>query len=626
MKKLALFVFSLLALSCSSGNGWVRVEGNKFIDPKGKEIIFRGLCFSDPVKLVREGHWNEEYFAEAAEWGANIVRFAVHPGHINSLGWDETFAEMDKGVEYAKKYGLYIIMDWHSIGNLVNEKFTAKYYETTKEETIRFWKTVAERYKDEPQVAMYELFNEPTINGQCAGATWTQWKELQEQIIDEIRAINPHALCLCACFDWAYDLKPIATEPVRRENIAYVSHPYPMKRRQPWEGQWEKDFGYVADTYPVICTEIGFCLENEKGAHVPVKSTVDYGNRITKYFEEKGISFTVWCFDPQWAPMLFSDWDFTPTTQGRFFKTYLQSKKAGLKEPARPPIIGLAHAAFFTKDMESTRSFFKDYFGYDEPIVMKNDDGSLAFTVIKINDRQLVELFPEREQMTPRLYHFALETTDAEAMRLYLKSKGCEVPDQTPRGRTGNLNYFVKDPNGNICEIVEYGKDGMNAKDIGQHLPKTRIAPRMSHVGIPTPDLDKALSFYVDILGFREVWRGGPDPAKVNWVHVQTPEGEETLELMLYEKKPSWGSMGSMNHICLEVSDIEAAKAELDSRTLPEGLRQPSDIRTGINRKRQVNCYNIEGTRVERMEDHTVDGVPAPSSTGVPMKYVPEQQ
>jgi hypothetical protein len=105
MKKLALFVFSLLALSCSSGNGWVRVEGNKFIDPKGKEIIFRGLCFSDPVKLVREGHWNEEYFAEAAEWGANIVRFAVHPGHINSLGWDETFAEMDKGVEYAKKYG-----------------------------------------------------------------------------------------------------------------------------------------------------------------------------------------------------------------------------------------------------------------------------------------------------------------------------------------------------------------------------------------------------------------------------------------------------------------------------------------------------------------------------------------
>ena len=48
-------------------------------------------------------------------------------------------------------------------------------------------------------------------------------------------------------------------------------------------------------------------------------------NLIVKSMK-KGISFTVWCFDPNWAPMLFSDWDFTPTTQGRFFKAYLQGQ------------------------------------------------------------------------------------------------------------------------------------------------------------------------------------------------------------------------------------------------------------------------------------------------------------
>ena len=80
----------------------------------------------------------------------------------------------------------------------------------------------------------------------------------------------------------------------------------------------------LADTYPVVCTEIGFCLEDEPGAHIPVMSTEIYGEHITKYFEQKGISFTVWCFDTSWAPMLISDWDFTPTTQGRFFKAYLQ--------------------------------------------------------------------------------------------------------------------------------------------------------------------------------------------------------------------------------------------------------------------------------------------------------------
>lgn len=62
--------------------GRVHVEGNQFVDPQGFPIIFRGLCFSDPVKLERDGHWNEEYFAKAAEWGANIVRFAVHPQNI----------------------------------------------------------------------------------------------------------------------------------------------------------------------------------------------------------------------------------------------------------------------------------------------------------------------------------------------------------------------------------------------------------------------------------------------------------------------------------------------------------------------------------------------------------------
>jgi len=331
MKKInpSVFILSvltlILAVSCSTRNGWVRVEGNKFIDPQGEEIIFRGLCFSDPVKLVRDGQWDERYFAAAADWGANVVRFAVHPTNLNSLGWEETFAAMDQGIEWAKLHNLYVIMDWHSIGNLKEEKYTSSMYDTTLEETIKFWRTVAQRYKDEPQVALYELYNEPTVTG-TGDCSWEEWKEIQEQIIDTVRTYNPHAVCLCAGFNWAYDLTPVAYAPIARENVAYVSHPYPMKRSEPWEEQWEKDFGYVADTYPVICTEIGYCLPDEPGAHVPVMGNDNYGKHITEYFEQKGISFTVWCFDVDWSPMLISDWDFTPTTQGRFFKAYLQGQ------------------------------------------------------------------------------------------------------------------------------------------------------------------------------------------------------------------------------------------------------------------------------------------------------------
>ena len=291
---------------------------------------------------------------------------------------------------------------------------------------------------------------------------------------------------------------------------------------------------------------------------------------------------------------------------------------------SRPKITGVAHAAFFTKDLDNTREFFKDYLGYGESVVMPDKNGGTAFTIIKINDRQYVELFPERSVGTPRMYHFAIETDDAEGMRRYLESKGYKVPETTPKGRTGNSNYFVYSPDGSICEIVQYEPESMTIRDAGNYLPDTRISARMSHVGFMVADLEKAMSFYVDVLGFKEVWRGGPDPKKVKWVHLQVPEGDETIELMLHDSEPSWQRMGSMNHICLEVEDVEAVEDILSKRKLPEGCPVPSAISTGINKKRQKNYYSIDGTRVEIMEDHTVTGYPAPSSEGYPMKYVPE--
>lgn len=319
----------LMALTASARKmSRIHVEGNKFVNSKGQVFTFRGVCMSDPVKLVSDGHWDEEYFQAAADYGANVVRFAVHPAHINRMGWEQTFAAMDQGIAWAKKRGMYVIMDWHSIGNLKDAKFTNAMYNTTLEETFRFWRTVASRYRKEPTVALYEVFNEPTVSGDELGScTWTEWRDLQEQIIDTIRTYNPQAVCLCAGHNWAYDLTGVAQHPIRRDNVGYVSHPYPQKREQPWEQQWEKDFGYVADTYPVVCTEIGYCLEGERGAHVPVKSTDVYGEHITQYLDSKGISFTIWCFDPQWAPMIISDWNFTLTTQGRFFKRYFDARK-----------------------------------------------------------------------------------------------------------------------------------------------------------------------------------------------------------------------------------------------------------------------------------------------------------
>ncbi|MBO4537172.1 MAG: DUF1080 domain-containing protein [Bacteroidales bacterium] len=291
------------------------------------------------------------------------------------------------------------------------------------------------------------------------------------------------------------------------------------------------------------------------------------------------------------------------------------------KAVPRPKILAVAHAAFFTSDYEQTCRLYGDFFGYEHPSTIYTQNGDVNLTIFKINDYQYVEIFKEREAGAPRMYHYAVLTDDAEGMRLYLQSKGVTVPDKTPKGRVGNYNYFIKDPNGVICEIVQYGEDGEMAANYGLHMPQTRISAHMSHVGFQCPDLDKALAFYQGILGFKEVWRGGPDPEKVKWVHLQVPEGEDTVELMLYEEEPSLAQKGSMNHICLEVDDVNQAKSVLDGRAYPSGCKSPTPPKFGFNKKAQINYYDPDQTRIEVMAKETYDGVPAPSSQGVPMKY-----
>ena len=323
-----LLLSSLVQAQSTATLSQVSVKGNSFVTADGKTIVFRGLDTSDPDKLARDGHWNKEYFEAMKSWGANMVRFPVHPTAWRKQGKENYLKLLDQGVQWATELGLYVIIDWHSIGNLRTEMYQSDMYETTQKETLEFWRTMATHFKGNTTVACFELFNEPTVmNGQIGTCTWAQWKALNEEMITIIRANGVKAVPLIAGFNWAYDLTAVMNDPISAEGIAYVSHPSPMKREKPWEEKWTADWGHVAKRYPVILTEIGFCGPDDKGAHVPVISDESYGDAITKYADANGISYTIWVFDPQWAPMLISDWKFTPTRQGRYFKTALQKSK-----------------------------------------------------------------------------------------------------------------------------------------------------------------------------------------------------------------------------------------------------------------------------------------------------------
>jgi hypothetical protein len=149
-----------------------------------------------------------------------------------------------------------------------------------------------------------------------------------------IRAADPQAIPVVAGFDWAYDLTPVRLDPIAAERIAYSVHPYANKRPQPWEPKWELDFGFVADKYPVIATEFGgFPKPPPPNSETPASSptgpgarNATYGPEIIKYLEGKGISWTVWCFDPTWGPTLIKNWNYELNASGEFAKAAMNGK------------------------------------------------------------------------------------------------------------------------------------------------------------------------------------------------------------------------------------------------------------------------------------------------------------
>ena len=249
---------------------------------------------------------------------------------------------------------------------------------------------------------------------------------------------------------------------------------------------------------------------------------------------------------------------------------------------------------------------------------MKNADGSISMLFFKINDRQYLELSPEREPGSDRLNHIAIETDNAEAMRVYLHSKGVAVPEHLPKGRIGNLNFMIKDPEGHNVEVVQYPADSWTAREFGKEMPPSRISKRMMHVGIIVTKLEPEMKFYKDVLGFSETWRGSSNGQVLSWINLKVPNGQDYVEFMLYKDAPAPDKRGTAHHLSLKTADAAAGVAELNAKPYRKTYEKPIEIRTGKNRRRQVNLFDPDGTRTELMEPVTVDGKPAPSSDAPP--------
>ena len=298
------------------------IRGNKLV-AYGEEIFLRGTSIADPAFLDWEGRFNETLFDEIKKWGFNAVRVPIHP-----IFWrrypDYLDRYLDKVIEWCEEREIYVIIDWHAIGNPKTgetemhewfewEPWKGIAYDANFSLAISAWEKISERYKNRSNV-LYEIFNEPTW------ITWDEWKPLAEKLIDVIRE-HDDAVIIVGGVDWAYDLRGAMEKPIKGDNIAYAVHVYPGRPRESWEDYW----GRLAEVKPLIITEWGFKKKPQYGSYL--KGTREnFGEPLIAYAEGRVAGWVAWIFHPSWEPNMIRDWNYTPTDFGSFVKEVLSRR------------------------------------------------------------------------------------------------------------------------------------------------------------------------------------------------------------------------------------------------------------------------------------------------------------
>src|SRR5436190_9365681 len=189
----------------------------------------------------------------------------------------------------------------------------------------------------------------------------------------------------------------------------------------------------------------------------------------------------------------------------------------------------LYHVGYWVRDIAKSRAFYKDYLGYDEPYVLNRTNGVLQMVVMKVNERQVILLFPDATRILPNgdnLDHLGLETDNIAAAREHLLAHGVKV-GAVNRGRIGDLLLGVKDPDGHTFEITQFTPEGQLLQHQGKNLSPGRVSSHLRSASITVADLASSLHFYVDILGFKKIDSDAGKSPGAGVVRLQVTDGTD---------------------------------------------------------------------------------------------------
>ncbi|NDO45554.1 cellulase family glycosylhydrolase [Clostridium sp. MD294] len=252
------------------------VKGNQLVNEKGEIVQLKGIS-THGIAWFPE-YINEQCFKELKQqWGINVIRIAMYTaesgGYCTDGNKEYLKSLVKKGVEYATKYDMYVIIDWHilSDGNP----------NTYKKEAKEFFDEMSKTYGKQNNI-IYEICNEPN-----SGTDWEDIKKYAQEIIDVIRKNDIDNIILIGTPNWSQFIEQAAESPILNENnIMYTLHFYAATHKQDLRNSMKKAIEKGA---PIFVSEFGICDASGNGA-IDVEQANEWINLMNKYH----VSYVVW--------------------------------------------------------------------------------------------------------------------------------------------------------------------------------------------------------------------------------------------------------------------------------------------------------------------------------------------
>lgn len=258
-----------------SAHGALSVQNGSLVDANGNPFQVYGMSTHGLAWFPQYVNY-EAFQTLRDDWNTNCVRLAMYSAEYNGYctggNKDELKALVKNGVDYATELDMYVIIDWHVLGDQDPNVY--------KEEAKAFFEEMSSLYADYDNV-IYEICNEP--NGY---ATWDSVKSYANEVIPIIRNNDSNAVIIVGTPTWSQNIDQAAASPLDYDNILYALHFYAGTHKDDLRSRLET---CARNGLPVFVSEFGMCDASGNGGN-DFDSTSKWFELIEKY----NISFCCW--------------------------------------------------------------------------------------------------------------------------------------------------------------------------------------------------------------------------------------------------------------------------------------------------------------------------------------------